>query len=126
MLHMDNQNKLTENVIKKIKTESFIHGELMSSHGIVNMFLEGTPQALIYQNLNNFGVVFVFTSSDDSDNRIAASLTLNAITTRMASLIKNLSVEKVMAQPEDVYAILDCYIPNGQVIIVNDQVSRNL
>ena len=126
VLHMDNQNELTQNVIQKIKTESLVNGGQISPHGIVNMYSGGQPQPLIYQNLNNFGVVFVFTSCGDCDNRIAAWLTLNAITTRMTALIKNTSIERVTAQPEDVYSILDSYIPNGQVLIVNGQVHRNL
>ena len=122
--HMDNQDKLTENVIQKITAESLMNGDSVPKQGIVNMFVKGLPMALIYQNKETFGVVFVLSNSDDS-NRIAASLTLDAVTSHMTSLIKSSSLERVIAQPECFYSTLDTYIPNGQIIIANNQVYRS-
>ena len=122
--HMDNQDRVTENVMQKISAESLINGHSVPKQGIVNMFLKGLPMALIYQNKETFGVVFVLSNSDDS-NRIAASLTLDAVTSHMLSFIKSSSVEKVMGQPECFYSTLDTYLPNGQGIIANTQVYRS-
>ena len=135
--------------MKLIISESWINGQLVPHEGIANLFVNALPQAIIYQNLDNFGVAFVFADSDQvssgnvrsfllckvimflvinslitQDNKIAASLTLNAITSQMLSAIRTSSLERVISQPEDIYSILDSYIPNGQVIIANSQVYR--
>ena len=123
VLHRDNQDQLTERVMQKIMAESRINGEFCPDQGIVNLFTNDLPQALIYQNLDSFGVAFLFSNSDQ-DNKIAASLTLQEVTSHMLSVVRASSLERFISQPEDIYTILDTYIPNGQIIIANGQVYR--
>ena len=118
-LHKDHQDSLTSAVMERIRAGSpVLEGQLVPTQEISNLYLGDRPQTLIYQNLASMGVVLVL-SSTGSDNRVAASLTLSAIVAQIVGLVKASSIEKVTSEPEDVYSILDSYIPNGQVLIAN-------
>ena len=121
--HVDNQQRVNKEVMDKVLLNSFEDGNFIPNQGIINWFNHGIPHPIIYQNLDNFGVVLIFSNSDTA-NKIAACQKLELIAREIKMLLRTIPLDKIHQQPEDISAILDKHLPNGDVMITSNFVMQ--